>query len=420
MKVSVSKGNFGGEIKAIASKSFAHRLLICAAFSDKSTSVECSTISEDIIATIRCLNALGAKIERIGNNFIVQPIDKNNIPIKPELDCGESGSTLRFMLPVTCALGIDAEFIMRGRLAQRPLSPLYEELQSAGIDLSEQGTSPLSISGQLNRNSFKIRADVSSQFISGLLMALPIIGGGKVQLEGKVESASYINITVECMKLFGVDIVFEDNTYSVLGQYISSSETVVEGDWSNAAFWLCAGAVGNKSITMTGLNMNSVQGDRKIVDIIKMFGSDIMVTDSSITVNPSKLSGCEIDASDIPDLVPIITVLAAKAEGTTRIYNAARLRLKESDRIESVYNVMSTVGVDIITQPDGLIINGGKQLTGGSVDSWNDHRIAMTSAIASLLTSNSVIIDTAQSVNKSYPDFYKDFVRLGGQVETEE
>lgn len=413
MIVTVSPGSLSGTIPAIASKSYAHRLLICAALSKQPSFVACRSVSADILATVSCLGALGASIVQREDGFQVSPIGR--VRRDAVLDCGESGSTLRFMLPVVCALGGGAELIMRGRLPQRPLSPLYEELTAHGAVLSGQGVSPLKVGGCLRDGHFSIKADVSSQFISGLLLALPVMGGGTVTLEGNVESGSYIDITADCMRASGVNVAKSADVYAVGGDYAARDAVEVEGDWSNAAFWLCAGVMGEGEVSVSGLNPESVQGDRKIVDIIQSFGGRIRRNGDVFTACPSKLHGCLVDAADVPDLVPVVSVLAARAQGETRICNAGRLRLKESDRLAAVHDVMSTLGADISQTDDGLVICGGP-LRGGMVSSWNDHRIAMSAAVAALGAKAPVTIDGSECVNKSYPGFYKDLCKLGGSA----
>lgn len=413
MNIRIEPSQLRGKISAIASKSCAHRMLICAALSDKASVIECRELSDDIRATAECLSRLCADIEYDGRCFAVNPFE--NRPVSAVIDCGESGSTLRFLLPVISALGIDCKINMHGRLPLRPLSPLYEELVRAGAVMSEQGSSPLHISGSMSSRSFSIAGNVSSQFISGLLLALPVIGGGEVNITSKLESASYVNITLDCLRRFGIETSSTESSVSVSGRYTPPEKLTVEGDWSNAAFWLCAGALGTAPIAVSGLELESPQGDRKILDILSSFGADIALGDA-ITVSPSKLHAADIDASDIPDLVPVSAVLAARAQGTSRIYNAGRLRLKESDRLKTVTLMLTALGADIFETEDGLIINGGKHLSGGCVSSCGDHRIAMSAAVASLLCDNAVTIEQAEAVNKSYPRFFDDYSSLGGVI----
>ena len=411
MKVTVLPGSLAGSVPAVASKSYAHRLLICAALSRTPSLVACRTASADIRATAGCLRALGAVIGETGDGFAVTPIGQ--APDRAALDCGESGSTLRLLLPVCAALGADCSLTLRGRLARRPLSPLYEELCRHGATLSAQGVSPLRVGGKLTGRDFTIRADVSSQFASGLLLALPLLGGGTVTLDGPVESGAYIDITAHCMRLAGVDVRREGNRYAVSGGYDAPRRAEVEGDWSNAAFWLCAGTLGTAPVSVTGLNPSSLQGDRRIVDIIRDFGGGVTVEDSLVTAFPARIRGCRVDAGDVPDLVPIVSVLGALAAGETRIVNAGRLRLKESDRLAAVENVLSALGAAVSQMEDGLLIRGGT-LRGAAVDAWNDHRIAMSAAIAALSAAGAVTIAGAECVNKSYPGFFDDFRKLGG------
>lgn len=417
MTVTVNTDALSGVIPAIPSKSYAHRMMICAAFSEEPSRIFCTSGSEDILATIRCLNAMGASITYEDGVIEVIPVDRTALPSSASMDCGESGSTLRFLLPVACALGIDGEFVMHGRLSQRPLSPLYEELIRHGAVLAQQGTQPFLISGRLSNPDFSIAANVSSQFISGLLFALPLMGGGTIRMIGEIQSGSYLDITVECMRLAGIDVTLQGDTYHVQGTYRMPMESTVQGDWSNAAFWLCAGAIGPQAVTVTGLNLHSAQGDRKILNVLERFGAGVQKTEDSVTVSPEKLSGIVLDASDIPDLVPVISAVACRAAGETRIEHAERLRIKESDRIQSVCALLNAFGADYTEKPDGMIIRGGKPLHGATVSSCNDHRIAMTAAVMSLLTDSAITIEQAESVNKSYPSFYQDYRRLGGQEE---
>ena len=401
------------KISAISSKSEAHRFLICASLGDAPVEMICTDTNADIDATAACLNSLGASISRKGDSFFIEPIKKVNK--NAVLDCNESGSTLRFMLPLAAALGADCSFVMRGRLAQRPLSPLYEMLENNGISLGKQGISPLDIKGKLGAGEYSIAANVSSQFISGMLFALSICNGeSKLRLEGKLESAPYVEMTLDALNAFGAEIKFDSktNTYTVNGKekLHSPKRVTVGGDWSNAAFFLAAGAIGKDSVAVTGLDVNSRQGDREMLEILKKMEAKFEIDGDEITVFPSKLCGVDIDASQIPDLVPILATVASVANGKTTIYNAARLRLKESDRIESVCAMLTSLGADIASTDDGIVIVGKEKLCGGSVDSYNDHRIAMSAAIASLVCENAVQISRFEAINKSYPSFAENFI----------
>ena len=412
MDIILNSPSVKSQIRAISSKSEAHRYLICAALSDCMSEIICTDTNADIEATISCLAALGASITRKNNSLIVEPISK--IPERPMLDCNESGSTLRFLLPLSCALNAEAGFIMRGRLASRPLSPLYELLESGGIKLSEQGKSPLFTCGRLSSGEYEIEANVSSQFISGLLFALAVCEGeSSLKLTGKIESMPYIEMTLNSLCRFDADIEFESEQgiFKIKGKKKLTSSKIqnVGGDWSNAAFFLSAGAIGKKEITILGLEENSAQGDQRIIEILAKMGAQISQKCGNITVYPSKLCGIDIDASQIPDLVPILAVVASVAEGKTTIFNASRLKLKESDRIQSVCSMLNSLGANITPTDDGMVIWGKEKLVGGITDSFNDHRIAMSAAIASLICESSVKITNFEAINKSYPTFLENF-----------
>ncbi len=418
MEAIVYPSMLSGTIKAIASKSCAHRLLICSSLSDKKTFISCEESSEDIDATVRCLNALGARIERVWDGFEVMPLNPSDAVRNAVLDCGESGSTLRFLLPVACALGSDSTFLMGGRLPQRPMRDLIEALTRHGCMLDACGAE-LKTSGRLRGGSFTLPGNVSSQYVSGLLFALSLIpDGGVIELTGETESKNYIMMTLDALKAFGVKAEGGDRNFAVKpgAKYVSPENVSVEGDWSNAAFWLCAAAMGTGRLKCTGLNINSLQGDREIAEILSEFGAKIEKTGDAVTAIPNELRGVEVDAKNIPDLVPAIAAVAVAAKGKTVIKNAARLRIKESDRLYTVSKTLSDLGADIEETADGLIINGGEELCGGTVDAFGDHRIAMMAAIAAARCVNPVRIRNAEAVRKSYPAFFEDLVSLGGKV----
>ena len=415
MDITFSSPALRGCVRAISSKSEAHRALICAALSDSETKIICTDTNADIDATVSCLSALGAKIHRVDDGFIVAPI--KDVTDGAVLDANESGSTLRFLLPLVASLGANCSFIMRGRLASRPLSPLYELLCEGGVALSEVGRSPLSVRGRLTSGEYTLEANVSSQYISGMLFALSIARGRSVlRLSGKVESAPYILMTLDTLKGFGADIEFDgdDGIFYINGKerLVSPSLFEVGGDWSNAAFMVVAGAIGSRAVSISGLDTQSRQGDRAIVNVLSDMGARITCDNGCITAYPSRLNGIRIDAADIPDLVPILCVAAAVADGETVIYNAQRLRLKESDRILSVCTTLSALGADISPTEDGMIIRGKRSLSGGSVDSFNDHRIAMSAAVASLVCSGAVTVSRFEAINKSFPSFLDNFESL--------
>lgn len=384
------------KINIIPSKSDAHRALICAALSEKPCQVLCQAESKDITATRKCLDAVADGRE--------------------EMYCGESGSTLRFLLPVMGALGHKASFYPEGRLPERPLSPLYEELAAHGCQMSPQGSVPFTIEGQLTSGTYHIPGDVSSQYISGLLFALPILtGDSRIVVKGVLQSKSYVDMTIKALRDFGVEIAETAEGYLIPGgQVYRGPETYqVEGDWSNGCFWLAAGALLTKGICVSGLDANSLQGDKQILEILAQFGAVVNIEEEGITVRGGTLKGIRIDAGQIPDMVPALAVVAAAATGTTKIVNAERLRIKESDRLQTVTQVLKKLGADIEELPAGLVIRGTGTLSGGQVDSYNDHRIAMMTGIASILSTGVVSLIGADAVNKSYPGFWADLKALG-------
>ncbi len=433
MTYTVQNARLNGTVHAIPSKSHIHRLLIASALYGSETEIRLGDTetpgSVDIDATAACLTALGAEIRKEQNRFYVKPITKS--PRAASLPCRESGSTLRFLLPVVCALGCGAEFYPEGRLPDRPLSPLREELIRHGCKISEKGHVPLSVSGALSGGCYEIAGNISSQYITGLLLALPLLPAqSEIRIVGKLESRPYVDLTLDVLSAFDLDILIKDENTILINSSgkdrVPSREPRVfyaEGDWSNAAFWLAAGALApsGSAIQVSGLSLHSRQGDKAIVTLLEKFGSqlEIMQTGNGlcdISVSSSALNAIEIDAADIPDLVPILALTAAAASGRTRIYNAGRLRLKESDRLETVSTVLSGLGAKIRVTEDGLLIEGnpGCSLRGGTVDSYNDHRIAMTAAIAGTISQESVTITNAEAVNKSYPHFWNDFEKLNG------
>lgn len=430
MKAIIEPAKLNGSIRAIASKSQAHRMLICAAFADRPTKIICRERSQDIDATAGCLRAMGCDIsyDETESAFTVVPLA--SVPQRAVIDCGESGSTLRFLLPVVCALGIECNIVMHGRLSERPLSPLWEELTDHGCQLKKNEDKTISTSGKLKGGIFTLAADVSSQFISGLLFAMPLIAEkSELKLTGNVESKNYILMTIDAQEKFGIRVkwekdrlfiesrepgIFEGNACkgtacrnaasegAIAGniKYSSPGEVTVEGDWSNAAFWLCASRLCGESLKVTGLNGLSVQGDRAVKGLIEDICSGNAI----------------IDARDVPDLVPVLSVLAAGIKGETTFIHAERLKIKESDRIKTTVSMLKALGADCTETADGLKVKGNGYLKGGRTDSFNDHRIAMSAAVASVICRDTVEIENAEAVRKSYPDFWRHFADLGGRA----
>ena len=394
MNITITPGMLSGKIRAIPSKSQAHRLLICAAFSNKGTHILCSKTNQDIEATVGCLTALGARIQRTIDGYFVRPVTE--LPKSAILDCRESGSTLRFMLPVCCALGVETTFLLCGRLPNRPLSPLWEELERMGCSLSRPTANTVHVRGKMKPGTFQIAGNVSSQFISGLLFATALMHGySNIQIIGNIESLPYITMTQNALSLFGV----KTDHYKISGGYpfCSPGRIEVEGDWSNGSFFLIANALGNQ-LTIENLNDSSAQGDRMISFILSSSDADPVV-----------------NAADIPDLVPILAVFFASRSGAV-FTNVQRLRTKESDRIETVCSMLRAFGIDANADGDTLTVGYGR-FQGCIIDAANDHRIAMSAAIAATIADGPVTILGAECVAKSYPSFWDEYRRLGGHYE---
>lgn len=416
MKVILSPSKLNGTVSAPPSKSCMHRALICAAVADKPTKIITDSYSEDTKATIECLKSLGAKIEYTEDGVTVYPIEKNEDECV--LNCRESGSTLRFMLPFAAALGRKCTFTGAERLGQRPLLPLCEVLNKNGVStVYGESFLPCKTEGQLSGNVFEIPGNISSQFITGLLLALGVTDGGEIKATTPIKSGPYIDITIDIMKKFGVNTEKTENGYIVpKGQRFTSPEVFeIEGDWSNGAFWLVAGAISSENgITCTSLCEDTFQGDSRVLEILCQMGADITYNKNSVTVKKSQLKAITIDCADIPDIVPILCVAATTAEGTTVFKNIQRLRDKESDRVKTTVDMIRWLGGKIDFDENNIYVTGNA-LTGGNITSANDHRIAMSGAIASLVCKGGVTIDIAEAVSKSYPNFYEKFTMLGGK-----
>ncbi len=384
MDITVYPEKLSGIVNAIPSKSQAHRLLICAAFADAPTTLICPETNDDIQATAICLNAIGSDIRRSDSGYEIIPV--KSIPNEAFLDCGESGSTLRFLLPIVGALGVDATFRMGGRLPSRPLSPLWEEMERMDCRLSRPAENTIRCQGKLIAGDYFIDGGISSQFISGLLFAAALIDGkSQITVTGNLESKPYVDLTKQALEIFQAP------------DFHTPGYVTVEGDWSNSAFFLAAQQLGS-AVTVTNLQTDSLQGDRMVATLL-----------------PQLENHCEIDAKDIPDLVPILSVVAAAQNGAV-FTGIHRLRLKESDRVESVIHMIKSLGGKAEADENTLTVYG-TGLKGGTVDSMNDHRIAMSAAIASTVCTEPVTILGAQCVSKSYPHFWEEFSRLGGKYE---
>ena len=415
MNVTIQPGPRQGRVRIPASKSQAHRLLLCAALGEGETELLCGGLSADIRATMDCLRALGAGIWQEGERLRVKPI--RTAPRSCALPCGESGSTLRFLLPQAGALGTEAVFHRKGRLPQRPLRPLDEELRSHGMKLREEGEA-LYASGKLTAGDYTLPGNVSSQFISGLLMALPQLpGDSRLTVTGELESAGYVAMTEDTLAESGIRWQRTGQVWSIPGgqRFHLPRLCRVEGDWSNAAFFLCAGALSRRGVTVEGLSLRSSQGDQAVLRLLRRFGAEVTEREGAVTVRSGMLHGITVDAGPIPDLIPTLSVVAAASVGDSRIENARRLRDKESDRLEGTAALIRDLGGSARVEGDTLIIHGRGGLRGGNASVLGDHRLAMAAAIAACACRESVTVDDSRCVEKSYPRFWEDFRQLKGE-----
>lgn len=395
MKIKTDK--LQGKVEAISSKSFAHRFLILASVADTDTTIIINEFSNDIMTTIDCLRNLGVEIEINENEVTVHPsFFQKDVS---DINVNDSGSTLRFLLPLVSFLSQKTNIKCSGRLQDRPIKELMDQLKLSGLTFSEDKL-PFTVDGTFHKIDFEFPGDVSSQYISAIMMIAPLIGGCEIKLTSQLESTGYIKITQECLRLFGVDskILF-DKVIVKPGALKSPGKIIVEGDWSNAAFFLCANELG-ADINVQNLNMDSVQADRKIVELLEK-------------INKNR-DYCEIDISQTPDLFVILAVVLSQKCDKSVLKNAKRLRLKESDRIQSTYDMLKSFGVNCDIEGDNLVIYKS-EMKPAVVNSCDDHRIVMATSIASIITKEVEIKDW-QAVKKSYPSFFDEIERLGSDV----
>ncbi|MDE5946137.1 MAG: 3-phosphoshikimate 1-carboxyvinyltransferase [Oscillospiraceae bacterium] len=409
MNLKIEPSVLKGKVKIPSSKSYAHRMLICAGLSNGKSVIKGINFSKDIEATISAMKSLGADFEINDNEITVYGIPKySGTPVKADINCCESGSTLRFIIPVAGAVGADATFYGEGRLPQRPIDIYIRELSAKGITFEYNNTMPFSMKGRLSGGDFYLEGDVSSQFVTGLLFALPMLDGdSKIIMKSKLESKPYADMTIESLKLFGVTVEETDYGYFIKGnQKYKAHNCTVEGDYSQSAFFITANAINsNNNIELENLNPDSVQGDKKIIEIVNTMKEN---------GKNGKLGHFDVDCSDIPDLVPILAVLGSFGTEKSTIFNAKRLKIKESDRLVAISSVLNNIGGKVTALDDGLVIEPVENFIGGEIESFGDHRIVMCGAVASTRSESPVIIKGSEAVSKSYPDFFRDFQNLGG------
>lgn len=418
-EVTIYPARLAGEVDIPASKSMSHRAVICAGLSDGISIIDNLGESQDIRATCEAMKSLGIRLEKTGSSFRILG-NRTLELVNPNIECHESGSTLRFIIPIAALTGGPVYFYGEGRLVERSLEPYYRIFKEQGIKYrTDNGRLPLRVEGRLAPGEFRLEGNISSQFISGLMFALPLLDGdSRITVTGALESRPYVDMTISILRRFSITI--ENDCYrhfSIKGnQRYKAADYTVEGDFSQAAFWLAAGTLGS-GVSCRGLEFNSHQGDKAIIDIIERMGGTTAAIGDIVKTMPSRTRGAAIDASQCPDLVPVLAVMGALSEGRTEIINAGRLRLKESDRLKAISSELGKLGAHIEEKKDSLIIDGADALRGGRVDSWNDHRIAMALAVAATRCEEPVIISNAGCVNKSYPDFWGHYKALGGKTD---
>lgn len=401
-----------GEVIIPPSKSAAHRALICAALSEGTSRVSPFCTSHDLRATADCLKALGMNINEDKDGYTVS---RGETLKGGTLDFNESGSTARFLLPVAAALGANVTAVGKGRLPERPMDTLTKLFREHGVEVSSDSL-PMTLKGKITGGDFCIPGNISSQYISGLLLAAPLMDEDvNIILTTAPESVGYIDMTISAMEKYGIQVEKTANGWRVSKeQKYKKTNTIIEGDWSQAAFFMSAAAIGS-DIKIKGLDFASLQGDMAALDVFAAFGANISIIDGVLHIKRGELRGIEVNARDIPDMVPAIAVTAAFAEGKTVIHSAERLRIKESDRIKTTLAVLTAMGIKTEEKQDGMIIYGGAP-KGAIIDGANDHRIVMSAAVGAAFAEGEGLITGCDAINKSYPEFFEDFKKIGGKA----
>lgn len=417
--VKITPTKLKGVVQVPPSKSLAHRAIICASLAKGVSKIDNIEYSKDIQATIQAMKSLGTKIKEYENYLIIDgttTFTKQN----SEIDCEESGSTLRFMIPISIVEENKVHFVGRGNLGKRPLDTFYEIFEHQNIGyMYKRDILDLYVIGKLKADHYTIPGNISSQFITGLLFALPLLKGDSIiEITSTLESKGYIDLTLQMLEQYGIKIINNDyKSFVIMGnQEYQAHDYRVEADFSQAAFYLVAGAIGN-DVVLTDLNLNSLQGDKATLSILETMGAKINVVSDGIKVTGENLSAAQVDASQCPDVIPVVSVALALAQGKSEVINAKRLRIKECDRIIATSSQINELGGAVVELPDSMIIRGVNEFVGGNCSSFADHRIAMMLAIAATRCNQPVIIDNMECVEKSYPSFWEDYQSLGGIID---
>lgn len=413
MDIVFSGGKANGTVSPPASKSYTHRAIIMSALSGGRCHISNPLDSFDTRATADAMRSMGATVDWRNDGIYVES-NKLHAPDKT-IDVLNSGTTMRLMTGIVALFDSTTTITGDESIRKRPMGPLLNALEDCGVRCeSDDGKAPIRITGPVKGGRIEIDGSMSSQFVSSMLMMAPLIGEPTdIILKGKVVSQPYIDITLSMMRRFGIDAIRTDSGYHVDPQQYRPCDFTVPTDFSSAAFPLVAGGLSGK-VSVDGVDMSDPQGDKRIVDILRMVGCTVDIDrDTIICTHNGRPKACDIDISNVPDLFPIVAVLLSTADGTSRLYGAPQLRFKESDRIRSVEDMLNTLGADVRGTDDGCVINGVERLKGGRIDHKGDHRLMMAAAIASLVSDGPVSMDDDKCWNVSYPGFIEQMRSLG-------
>jgi len=422
MNVIIKPSKLTGDVIIPPSKSLSHRAIIAASLAKGKSTITNVLFSKDILATIDAMEACGAKITKYEDSLEIYGIEKV-IRNKSIIDANESGSTIRFMIPIALTNNEPITFVGHNNLVNRPLDVFYEIFDNQNIEYKREDNKylPLYVNGGLKPGKYNIRGDISSQFITGLLYALPLLNGdSEIIITTNLESKGYIDLTLDILNMYGIEIINDNYERFIIkgNQSYKPCDYEIEGDYSQSAFFLVADMLG-ANINLLAMREDSYQGDKKIIDDIKSFGGNVSFDNKILKANGIP-KGTTIDFSQSPDLGPALTVLAALSDGHSSFINAKRLRIKECDRITCMADELNKIGCIVKENPDGMEIDGVKDINPIEFDSHNDHRVAMALSMICLVSKKEFKILNAECVSKSYPNYWNVFESLGGIISYED